>query len=333
MNNEQTKTNLNFATVEDDLPLTKIWHRVMNELFASISLFSLIMFMFFVAMIFFAGILVASNGGVVYIILGLVCILIFIAVLVLKTAKKTREQLRAADFATANGFYFLREQKDPGFAGVIFSLGDTRRATCMIEGNYGKREFKIFNYSYMQGSGKNRSEYDKGVIMIKLPRRLPNVVFDSKANNHFGISTLGTTFKSSEKFTLEGDFNKHFDVYAPQNYGLDVLYFITPELMALMVDEASNYDIEVVDDNLFFYAPAFEFTKSQLANIFKLIRNIGGEFSENTELYADERVGNRAMDYVSEPGRRLKRGVSWLSIAGIIIYLAIRILIEIVDNR
>lgn len=333
MNGEQTKTSLNFSTVQDNLPLIMIWHTVLNELFASISLFSLIILVFFACMLAFVGIALAASGGILYFIFGLMFISVFTTGLVLKTAKRTRALMGATNFAQANGFYFLKGQKEPGFSGVIFSIGDTRRVSSLVEGNYANHEFKIFNYSYMEGSGRNRSEHAKGVVMVKLPRKLPNVVFDSKSNNFMGMSNIGASFSRSQKFTLEGDFNKHFDVYAPQNYGVDVLYFMTPELMALLVDEASNYDIEVVDNSLYFYAPELDFTTKQLGGIFRIIQNVGGEFSENTELYADERVGNRAMDYVAEPGRRLKQGVSWLSVAGIIIYIVLRILAEIADSR
>lgn len=342
MDNQQAKTTLNFTTVRDNLPFAAIWPEALDEIPLSEKIVSLIVGVFF--LIISIGIASSwindSNNGsngvaaAIFLVFLMACFCAAIMALpIMKGYQRARTFIRGTAFAQANGFLFTKGQKEPGFPGVIFSIGDTRRASSMIEGNYNNREFKVFNYSYMQGSGKNRSEYDKGVIMVKLPRKLPNVIFDSKSNNFMGISNLGATFSRSQKFTLEGDFNNHFDVYAPQNYGVDVLYFMTPELMALLVDEAGNYDIEVVDDNLFFYAPEFDFKTKQLDSIFKIIQTIGGEFSENTELYADDRVGNPAMNVVAEPGRRLKQSVSWLSIAAIVIYIVLRILAEVADSR
>jgi hypothetical protein len=280
-------------------------------------------------MMIFASLVVSTsdsgNSPAVILFIWVFLLAIFVSMF-WKMSKKTKAMLRASDLSQANGFSFTKGTKDPFYPGFLFSVGDTKNAWGIVEGTYNHREFKIFNYSYMQGHGRNRSEHDKGVVMVKLPRKLPNVIFDSKSDNFFGMSSLGASFSRGQKFTLEGDFNNHFDVYAPQNYGLDVLYFITPELMALLVDEAGKFDIEVVDDNLFFYGPEFDFTAAQLTSIFKLIDNIGGEFSENTQRYADERIGDRSFNMVAEPGRRLKRSISWVSVAGVAIYIIFQIL-------
>lgn len=330
---------LNTAGVKDNLPLVAIWRQVMNEILSAVGVVAVVSALFLIFMVGF-GVLIwraASNSDPVQTLLAVVFAVAFIAVILLglvsKVAKKTRVMLRAESLARANGFNFIKGVKNPGYPGLILSIGDTRNSLSIIEGSYKNHSFKAFNYSYMEGSGKNREEHNKGVIMVKLPRKVPNVVFDSKANNIFGMSSLGTTFGRSQRFSFEGDFNKHFDVYAPQNYGRDVLYFMTPELMALLVDEANNYDIEVVDDNLFFYAPEFDFKKQQLEAIFKLIATLGGEFSDNTQRYADERVGDKTVNMIAEPGRRLKRGISWISVVVIIIYILLQVLPGIISDQ
>lgn len=339
MQEEKPATGINLNTVSDSLPLFSIWHEVMRQIFSAMSVVSVVATGFFICMFVFASFALAMSassdtaGYLIFILFagGFIAIVAF--GLIFKTAKRTRVLLRASALAQANGFNFLQGQKDPVYPGLVFSIGDTHRAYSIVGGSYNQREFKIFNYSYMEGHGKSRSEHNKGVIMVKLPRKLPNVVFDSKSNNFMGNNSLGATFSGSQRFTFEGDFNKHFDVYAPANYGVDVLYFMTPELMALLIDEASKYDIEVVDDNLFFYAPEFDFKAQQLTSIFKIIQTVGGEFSENTERYADERVGNKDLNMVAEPGRRLKKGISWVSMAAIAVYIILQILSAIFENN
>lgn len=338
MDNQQTETNINLDGVEDNLPLSVVWRQSVKEILSSTGIVAVVSMVFFLCMAVF-GVLIwraSTNSDPVQTLLAIVFVIAFISIVLLglgqKVAKKVSVFLRASAFARSNGFTATKGLKDPGYPGFIFSIGDTKNALSIVEGNYKNHGFKVFNYSYMEGNGKDRDEYNKGVIIVKLPRKVPNVVFDSKANNIFGMSTLGTSFSGSQKFTFEGDFNKHFDVYAPQNYGRDVLYFMTPELMALLVDEAGNYDIEVVDDNLFFYAPEFDFKKLQLQSIFKLIANLGGEFSDNTQRYADERVGDKNINMVAAPGRRLKRGISWITVVAVIVYIAFWVLGQLADS-
>lgn len=318
---------LNFDTVEDNLPMSSLWQHMRKEMSVAAKIGLIIVCVFFAIVLFFTIAVIsytpaADLAGAWVMLASMTAIIVAtISIFVFALAKSTRVKLRAMAFVQANGFYFVKELNNPGHSGLIFSVGDTRKASTLIIGNYKKHEFKVFNYSYVTGSGKNRSEHKKGVIMLKLPRKVPHVVFDSKANNLWGLSSLEMAFAKSQRFTFEGDFNKHFDVYAPQHYGRDVLYFMTPELMALLIDKAGKYDIEAVDDDLFFYGPEFDYKQNALKNIFNIIETVGGEFSENTQRYADERVGDKNLNLVSEEGRRLKQKVSWAVWAIVVIYL------------
>ncbi|MEK9196085.1 MAG: hypothetical protein AAB914_01825 [Patescibacteria group bacterium] len=134
---------------------------------------------------------------------------------------------------------------------------------------------------------------------------------------------------SSQKIELEGDFYKHFDVYVPKNYERDMLYFVTPELMSILADKGFDYDVEVLDDELYIYKDTFfDFNNNEeIENIFMIIESVGGEFSDNVRLYADERVANRSSNVVAQQGRRLKRRyVSRISLIISILYIFIVLL-------
>lgn len=55
---------------------------------------------------------------------------------------------------------------------------------------------------------------------------------------------------SSQRLSLEGDFDSHFALYCPSGYERDALYLFTPDVMTRAVDEAGGWDIEIVDDVL-----------------------------------------------------------------------------------
>ena len=46
--------------------------------------------------------------------------------------------------------------------------------------------------------------------------------------------------------TLEGDFDRHFTLYAPDGYGRDALYLLTPDLMSRLIDSARAFDVSLL---------------------------------------------------------------------------------------
>ncbi len=115
---------------------------------------------------------------------------------------------------------------------------------------------------------------------------------------------------------LEGDFDKHFTLYCPQEYEQDALYIFTPDLMALLIDEAAPFDVELVDQWMFVYsAKPFAMTDpAVLQRLFTIADTVGAKALDQTEHYADDRVGDGAANIVAPQGARLKRGVSTLGI-------------------
>jgi len=218
-------------------------------------------------------------------------------------------------FATRNNLTFVKDRLDPGYSGMIFDEGHARKITRGY-GFPGRAE--IGNYVYTTGSGKNKQTHTWGYIKVKLPRRLPHMVLDSKSNNVFGrFSNLTDTFGKDQVLSLEGDFNDYFTLYAPKQYERDALYVFTPDVMAKLIDNGGGFDMEVVDDELFIYkGESFGLgSEAELTKLLSIIDSIGTELSEQTDHYADERVADRAQNIIAPQGMRLKRGINWLSVA------------------
>jgi hypothetical protein len=148
------------------------------------------------------------------------------------------------------------------------------------------------------------------------------MVLDSRKNNFLG-SNLPDTFSRGQTLSLEGDFNNYFTLYAPKEYERDALYVFTPDVMAAVVDAGQAYDMEVVDDNLMLYMPGLVALNSEikLKMLLGIVEKIGSELRDQSHYYADERVGDRAMNIVAEPGRRLKSGVGIGAIVAFSIFI------------
>lgn len=225
--------------------------------------------------------------------------------------------IRLKRFAEANNFSFSlhRSTDQPG---LIFTLGHSRHYTTVVSGKYKNLPFEMGNFFCTIGSGRSSKLIKFGVVAIELTRALPHVLLDAKANNWLGFSNL-PAFSSSQLLTLEGNFNKYFDLYVPKGYERDALYFITPELMVLLIDLGAQFDIEIIDNRLYMYgSKEFTFEKTEtIRTVFQLIDVLGGEVQENTRRYADARIP-RSANVIAQPGKRLKRSGVWV-IAGLLL--------------
>ncbi len=242
--------------------------------------------------------------------------------------------VRLSRFAEANGLLFTANGLVPGYPGTIFGIGSSRRVPERIS-RTSRPGLDFGNLSYTTGSGKNRTVHHWGYLAITLDRMLPNMVLDAKANNFFG-SNLPIRFSRGQILSLEGDFDRYFTLYCPKEYERDALYVFTPDLMALLIDEATQFDVEIVDDWMFFYSsrPFDLLNAATIARIFRIVDNVGGKAVDRTVRYADDRVADStaleagestlgarmAANSVAGPGRRLRRGIP---LAGVFIVIAV----------
>ncbi len=238
--------------------------------------------------------------------------------------------LRLSRFAQANGLSLTANGLVPGYPGVIFGIGSERRVPERLT-RITDPVVDFGNLNYTTGSGKNRTVHRWGYLAIKLDRMLPNMVLDAKSNNFFG-SNLPKKFSRNQVLTLEGDFDKYFTLYCPQEYERDALYVFTPDLMARLIDEAALFDVEIVDDWMLLYSarPFDLLHAATLARLFRIVDTVGNKTVHRTQRYADDRtlapvvmpdgalpLGSRmASNTVARQGRRLQ---SSFPIAGVVI--------------
>ncbi|MFF2389124.1 hypothetical protein [Agromyces sp. NPDC058104] len=141
-------------------------------------------------------------------------------------------------------------------------------------------------------SGSPVSSIDVGYLAIRLPRFLPNMILDAGRNDGLIGSSLARPPKENQRLSLEGDFDRHFRLYVPKGYERDALYVFTPDLMALLIDETGDLDVEVRDDLLIVMRPGgFAWADPATWQRFDRIRAIvGAKFHDRTDMYVDERV-------------------------------------------
>lgn len=266
--------------------------------------------------------LASDSGNLVVALVPLVFLLAVIGVIALAIVKGVGSMSRRWElwarmdaFARANAMTFSPMDPNPSYPGAIFQLGDARHAVDHVRSSTG-RFFDFGNYRYTTGSGKNRSTRTWGFLAFHLDRRLPHMMLDSKANNGFFGTNLPASFDRQQILSLEGDFDRYFTLYCPREYERDALYVFTPDLMALLIDEAAPFDVEIIDDWMFVYSnTAFRTADAALyARLFRIMDTVGAKTLSQTDRYADARVGDFSANVVAPQGARLKRRVSIASV-------------------
>jgi hypothetical protein len=155
-------------------------------------------------------------------------------------------------------------------------------------------------FVYARVAARGRRLRGLKLIMIPLPRPVPNMVLLSTSGNV--LKNLGIALKEAQRLALEGDFQRRFTLYCPDEYERDALYVFTPDLMERLMHAAAGCDLEIVDDRVLIYAPAHAFAKpGQLAELPELVRYLHEKFDRQTRRYRDERRPDGA---VHDPFRR-----------------------------
>jgi hypothetical protein len=230
------------------------------------------------------------------------------AVLRRLSTKHVQLSTRMASFAEANGFRYIASAPAPDYTGSLFTQAKLNKRVSMVVEQPVERgwSFGVFSWEIQGRNGP--VTIPAGYITIPLDRMLPHMALSAKRGGA-SAGALGLVPLDATPQSLEGDFDEWFTLYAPDGYERDALYVFTPDLMALLIDEVSLFDVEVIDDRLYVYSrTGFTSLGPQFfRRLFRIIDVVGAKAQSQADRYVDERVGDKAANVVAPAGRRLRR--------------------------
>lgn len=221
------------------------------------------------------------------------------------------------------GWRYEASRSNPNEPGAIFHAGERRKVRDLVV----TPQFTVGNYEYAGHWMRERVLRRWGYVRIPLARPLPNMVLEANANRRsYGRSNLPFAFRGAQRISLEGDFDTYFTLYAPVAYAADARYVFTPDLMALLIDSTSTYDVEIVDSWMYIYAPRpFRLHEPDTWDrILSLVEVVGARAQRQTARYADARAGHPGRT-IAPQGRRLQRGLPILGIVVLVVFVALRL--------
>ncbi|MFD4959111.1 hypothetical protein [Microbacterium sp. NPDC058389] len=240
--------------------------------------------------------------------------------------RRGERQWRLAQFAAANGLTYEPLAGRLELPGMIFGTRDRQVAWDVVRDAGG---LIVGNQTFSTGSDRNRRSHRWGFATVRLGTNLPHLVLDATSNDSLRVSNLPVSLDPVQRLSLEGDFDRHFALYAPAGYERDALYLFTPDVMARFIDEAAALDVEIVDDRLFLYARADLSTldPETWEWVFATVSALTAKVAQ-WQRWRDDRLGEtrvvgdeagvrivRPPRGVAVPGKRLTERVHWIWIA------------------
>jgi len=169
--------------------------------------------------------------------------------------RESETSLRLSEFAADNGLSYVKRAGAWNYPSTEFRLGESRE----VRNNITAADQDYFELGNLKTLIARSDYYEAtttvGFLAILLDRQMQHMILDSKGNNTLGLFNALGRFSGLRPLSLEGDFDKYFTLYCVEGHERDALYVFTPDLMALVIDHAAPFDIEIIDEWMFMYVP------------------------------------------------------------------------------
>ena len=89
-----------------------------------------------------------------------------------------------------------------------------------------------------------------------------------------GRLDIADGFAEKHTITLEGNFNEHFRLYAPESLSVEALEVFNPETMALMEDGSKRFNVEFCGGRIYIYLTSRVNSTGELRSAFNLAKQL-----------------------------------------------------------
>lgn len=192
-------------------------------------------------------------------IIGAVILLALLAIASVFAGLRTNKAMK--EFYSLNG-----KEEDPAFLKnfippVLRAAGRFANITHGGSIELEDRMIYLFNYVYTLDSENNRIEHTASVATFELTKEYPNIFLKGRK------SSGENWYSSTQHISLEGRFDRSFELYAPLATKSLSLAVITPDLMQLLQDSTTDYDVEISGKNVSIISDASQFDYKTMKTI------------------------------------------------------------------
>src|SRR5689334_238755 len=103
-------------------------------------------------------------------------------------------------------------------------------------------------YSYVIGNYLQSEAFNFNGLEVQLPASLANFYLDSHKDSK--RKGPGALYTRSQLVSLEGDFDKYFQLFVPPKSQILVLSILSPDVMETLIKSSQRFDVELSGDQL-----------------------------------------------------------------------------------
>lgn len=207
-------------------------------------------------------------------------------------------------------------------AGILFGIRGKKVLTHCVAND------KLFfgNYQYLPPYQDDRSKIiEFSLAILTLPKNLPHIFIASKNKKapHIINFMIGGLSKR-QLVNAESALVDNFDLYALENFEIDSLSFIAPDVIDVLTIDFSTDDIEIVSNKLFIYSMRIVDDNQSLKKQLMKLQNLAKVLFDNVKNYQSKAITHQivsgpqfSQDITNYAGKRLKRSFWGRTIMGI----------------
>lgn len=186
--------------------------------------------------------------------------------------------------AEINGWEYKSGSDTKEEHGIMFQQGHSGTIFRRIDGVVDGRKFRMFNYTFIVGSGKYQRPYSYTVFAFKFNGSFPHIYLNNKHNSY--------SINIGEKVPIPSDFEKQFILSAPRKYEMEALEIFTPDVLIKMLDKKFYHDIELVGSEVILFVDGIVTSFEQLENGFNTALELEDLLDEKLDRFKFEKIGD-----------------------------------------
>jgi len=175
-------------------------------------------------------------------------------------------------FAILNGFDFQKYGLPENLNGSLFSIGHSYTGLDLVNGKFLDTQCILFNYQYTVGEGKSSHTYNYTISRMDYSSSLAPIFLRAKGHMFGGTLSKDISRDDKERVTLEGDFDKYFDLWTEKGFELEALQVFTPDFMEQMQTNWKTFSLEFKNNQIYIYAHHMITKDDELENMYKLAK-------------------------------------------------------------
>lgn len=204
-----------------------------------------------------------------FFVLPMVTIGIYVSILY-----RNADRIFMREFAKINNLSYSSTANITSVTGRLFNVGHAKVISNVLSDTYNGHLFRLFNYQYTVGSGKNSHTYMFTICEVAFPQtKFPYILLQSRKMSKFGLSEFFGRDRDVE-IPIEEDFKKNFKLFTRLEYEIEALQIFSHDILRLLQEQAYRFSIEFSGNKMYVYDDKIIRNQKELEEIFIVTRKM-----------------------------------------------------------